>query len=63
VAPDISLREMLSNCSRLIVSYFRSPNLFTDGGIVAHRAVRIREFGPWIYARIFVVNAEMASAC
>ena len=73
MAPDLSLGEILNHRSLPIVSYFRPPNIFTDGRIVAEGAVRIQcaynstqcfgEFGAWICARIFRVNSEMASAC
>jgi len=73
VAPDLSLWKMLDNRSFPIVAYCGSPYLFSDGRLVKVAAIRVqyyynstqclREFGPWIYVRIFRVNAKMASAC
>jgi len=73
VALDLSLREMLDNRSFPIVAYFGSPDLFPGGRLGKVAAIWVqyyynstqcfREFGHWVYVRIFRVNAKMASAC
>ena len=73
MAPDLSLGKMLDNSSFPIVAYFGSLDLFPDGRLVTVGAVWVQcyynstqclcEFGPWIYDRIFRVNAKMASVC